>query len=291
MLSFSEWDKQYYSLDESIKDNVQNWLSRNLGGKIGKIDYIISELISIEKDYAKEWESSQMDISNMKGQIESGEISSLEEEDFRDKIKKINDSLEKSERRKTQKIRSLNMRVLDLAKGNSRITKYWNLKKSEAEVEVAENLYNLAKNLPDKKFEDDLYKRYLKSREELRKREKEIDDLVDDSEKEEFNKKETRKEEEGIINIKSLISMSVSQFSSEIKKYNKTDLRKIQRALIDQKNLGLNELRSLRRNKSRELDKVSGKEKDRVLQKFNPLIYEMGERIDKIREKINYIND
>ena len=289
MLSFSEWDKQYYSVDESIKDDVQNWLSRTFGGKIGKIDYIISELISIEKEYAKEWESLQMEISSMKSQIETGEISSVEKEDFRDKIKKKNESLERAERQKTQKIRSLNMRVLDLAKGNPRITKYWNLKKSEAEVEVAENLYNLAKNLPDKKFEDDLYKRYLKSREELRKREKEVDELVDDVEKEEPKKKETKKE--GSLDIKSLISMSVSQFSSELKRYDKSDLKKIQRALIDQKNLGLNELRSLRRNKARELDKATGKEKDKVLQKFNPLIYEIGERIDKIREKINYIND
>ena len=288
MLSFSEWDKQYYSVDESIKDDVQNWLSRTFGGKIGKIDYIISELVSIEKDFAKEWEKTQMEISGMKGQIAGDEISSSEEEDFRKKIKEKSASLEKMERQKTQKIRDLNMKVMDLAKGNPRVTKYWNLKKSEAEVEVAENLYNLAKNLPDKKFEDEQYKRYVKAKEELRKREKEMDELVQD---EEATQEPEKKGEKKSSSIKSLLGMSISEFSSEIKKYDKAEIRKIQRALIDQKNLGLNELRSLRRNKARDLDRASGKEKEKVLQKYNPLIYELGEKIDKIREKINHINE
>jgi hypothetical protein len=288
MLKFSEWEKIHYPVNESIKDDVQNWLSRTFGGKIDKIDYIISELVSAEKDYAKEWEKKQLEISGMKGQISSGEISSAEEEDFKRKIKEKSLDLEKMDRQKTQKVRSLNMRVLDLAKGNPRITKYWNLKKSEAEVEVAENLYNLSKNLPDRKFEDELYKRYLKAVEDLRKREKEMDEMVPDEETDQDPKEDKERKVSG---IKSLLGMSISEFTSEIKKYDKTEQRKIQRALIDQKNLGLNELRSLRRNKSRDLDRSSGKDKEKVLQKYNPLIYELGEKIDKIREKISYINE
>jgi len=85
--------------------------------------------------------------------------------------------------------------------------------------------------------------------------------------------------------------MSISDFKKEIKKYSAEQRRSIQKMLIDQKNLGLNELRSLRRTKSKELDKVSDKDKNRVTSKYNPLIYEVGERIDRIREKINHIND
>ena len=285
MLTFSEWDKKYYSVDESFKEDVQNWLSRSFGGKIGKIDYIISELVSTEKDFAKDWEKIQMEIGNLNSQIDTGELSDSETEDFRDKIKSKKKELESLERNKIQKIRSLNVRVLDLTKGSHRISKYWNLKKAEAEVEVAENLYNISKNLPDKDMEDQMYKRYLKSRDIFKSKKKELDEFVHKEEEEAPKEKKSS----GTPEVKELIRMSTAQFLSELKKYNKEEVRKIHRALIDQKNLGLNELRALRRNKAKEMDKVPAKEKEKVGQKFNPKIYEVGELIDKIRDKINHI--
>jgi hypothetical protein len=84
--------------------------------------------------------------------------------------------------------------------------------------------------------------------------------------------------------------MNLSDFKDEVKKYSPEGLKTLQRALIDQKNLGLNELRSLRRAKGKELDRAPAKEKTEILGRFNPKIYEIGERIDKIREKINHID-
>ena len=60
--------------------------------------------------------------------------------------------------------------------------------------------------------------------------------------------------------------------------------------MTDKKNLALNDLRTLRRNKSKEMDESTTKEKSKIMSKYNPKIYELGEFIDKIREKINYIN-
>jgi len=37
-----------------------------------------------------------------------------------------------------------------------RVNKYWELKKSEAEVEVMKNLYEISKKFPDKNLEDKL---------------------------------------------------------------------------------------------------------------------------------------
>ena len=37
MLNFSEWDKKYYSIDESAEETVLNWLSRTFGGKVKKM--------------------------------------------------------------------------------------------------------------------------------------------------------------------------------------------------------------------------------------------------------------
>ena len=84
--------------------------------------------------------------------------------------------------------------------------------------------------------------------------------------------------------------MSLSDFRYEIKKYSPEGLKALQRALIDQKNLGLNELRSLKRVKGKELDRASSREKTEIMGRYNPKIYEIEEKIDKIREKINHID-
>jgi len=288
MLTFSEWDKINYTLDESLKDDVKNWLSRTFGGKIGKIDEIISDLVSEEKSFAKEWEKIQISMSSVKDQVNSGEISDKEEEEFMENLKEKKKDLDRLERIKTQKIRSLNIKVLDLIKGNSRLTKYWNLKKAEAEVQVSENLYNISKNLPDKKMEDNLYKNYLKAYDSYRNKRKEMDEFV---QREEESEEKTEIKRSVLPEIRDLINMSLSKFISVIEKYDKEETRKIQRALIDQKNISLNELRSLRRTKAKEMDRVPQKEREKIGQKYNPRIYEIGEFIDRIRDKINHIGE
>ncbi len=288
MLTFSEWDKLHYSIDESFKEEVHNWLDRAFGGKIDKIDRIISDLSEIESDFAKEWEKTQKEIFDLKGEIDSKDSTLGEEKKIKEKIKTLNSRLESRERLKIQKIRDLNIKVLSLTKGNNRIVKYWNLKKSEAEVEVAESLYNISKNFPDKKMEDDLYNKYLKSYENFKNREKQIEKVIPPEEKSSEEKsKDVSKDV--TPDIQKLIQMNPSKFSLEVKKYSRNDIRKIQSALIEKKNSGLNELRSLRRTRSREADKVSPKERERVSQKYNPMIYELGEIIDGLREKISYL--
>ena len=85
--------------------------------------------------------------------------------------------------------------------------------------------------------------------------------------------------------------MSIPEFKDEIKKYSPSQIREVRKALIERKNMGLNELRSLRRDKNKELDKSSSKDRKEVLSKYNPKIYEIGEIIDAIREKINHLDD
>ena len=82
MLNFSEWDKQYYSIDES-EEGIINWLSRTFGGKVKKIDSILADLTYLEKEYAAQWEKDQFLIYDLKGQVDTGELSVEEEKDFR----------------------------------------------------------------------------------------------------------------------------------------------------------------------------------------------------------------
>jgi len=288
MLNFSEWDKKYYSIDESAEDGVLNWLSRTFGGKIKKIDSILADLTFLEKEYASQWEKDQSLIYNLKDQIETGELSPSEEKDFRNKIKEAKERISTAARRKVQQIRAFNEQAMKIVEGNPRAHKYWDLKKAEAEVEVVQNLYEISKKFPDKNLEDSLYSDYKKAYDSLKQKEKGIEKISKELEKEEDKKPETEKSE--ISGIMSLIKMSLSEFKSEIKGYSPAQLKSVHRALIDRKNLALNDLRTLRRTKGKEMDQATSKEKSKIMSKYNSKIYELGEFIDKIREKINHIN-
>lgn len=287
MLNFSEWDKQYNSIDEA-DGSVINWLSRTFGGKIKKIDSILADLTFLEREYASQWEKDQTLIYDLKGQIETGELSEMEEADFRKKIKDTKVRVAASYREKIQMIRALNDQAMNIVDKNSRIQKYWELKKSESEVEVMKNLYEISKKLPDKNLEDKLYSDYRKSYDDLKKKEKGLENISREVEKEDEKKPEGGESE--FTNANLLIRMSLSEFKSEIKNYDPAKIRAAQRALVGIKNLSLNELRSLRRAKNKEIDKTSSKEKNQVMNKFNPKIYEIEEFIDKIREKISYLD-
>ena len=234
---------------------------------------------------AVQWEKDQSLIYTLKDQIETGEISPAEEKDFRNKIKEAKERISTASRRKIQKIRAFNEQAMKLVEGNPRAHKYWDVKKAEAEVEVIQNLYEISKKLPDKNLEDSLYSDYKKAYDSLKQKEKGIEKISDDIEK-----KEEKKPESGTSDILALIKMSLSEFKSEIKGYSPAQLKSVHRALIDRKNLALNDLRTLRRTKSKEMDQATSKEKSKIMSKYNPKIYDLGEFIDKIREKINHIN-
>jgi hypothetical protein len=286
MLNFSEWDKQYYSIDES-EEGIINWLSRTFGGKVKKIDSILADLTYLEKEYAAQWEKDQSLIYDLKGQVDTGELSAEEEKDFRKKIKEAKERVADSYRKKIQRIRSYNEQAMKIVDKNSRVHKYWDLKKSEAEVEVMKNLYEISKKFPDKNLEDKLYGDYKKSYEDMKRKEKGFDAISKDVDKEE----EIGKDSIEGLSLSSLIKMGIPSFRSEIKNYSPSQLKSLKKSLIDRKNLSLNELRTLRRSKSKDLDRAKSREdKTLILNKYNSRIYEVGEFIDKIREKISHIN-
>jgi hypothetical protein len=286
MLNFSEWDKQYYSIDES-EEGIVNWLSRTFGGKIKKIDSILADLTFLEKEYSAQWEKDQSLIYDLKEQIETGELSEEEEEDFRKKIKEAKGRIEDSHRRKVQQIRFYNEQATRIVNKNSRVQKYWELKKSESEVEVMKNLYEISKKFPDKNLEDKLYGDYKKSYEDLKRKERGFDAISKDADKEE----EIGKDPIEGPSLSSLIKMGIPSFRSEIKNYSPAQLKFIKKSLIDRKNLFLNELRTIRRSKNRDLNRSISKE-DRSISKnkYDLRIYEVGEILDRIREKIRHID-
>lgn len=284
-LKFTDWDKAYYSIDESLGEDIHNWLSKNFGGKVSEIDGILSEIVRAEKEYSKEWEKIELENDSMKSQIESGSLEDQEEKDLRKKIKDNTNLISASLRKKIQKVRVLDAKGDKIAQGNPRLNKYWELKKAEADLEIIENLYKISKNLSDKGIQDELYVKYKKSYSNLQNRkektakvEKEIDTEEDSS----YDDAE----------LESLISMSNSGFRDEIEEYSSKEIRSLKRDLVNQKNSYMNDLRSIKKRKEKESSSAStSKERKEIISKFTPKISALGGMIDKIREKIAILND
>ena len=284
-LKFTDWDKTYYSIDESLGENIHNWLSKNFGGKISEIDGILSDIIRAEKEYSREWEKLEIENDSMKSQIESGNLEDQEEKDFRKKIRNNKNLITVSLRRKIQKVRVLDDKADKIVKGNPRLSKYWDLKKAEADLEIIENLYKISKNFIDKGIEEDLYGKYKKA----------YSNLKDKKERTEKIEKEIDSEEDASYDdseLESLVSMSNAKFRDEIEEYSAKEIKSLKRDLVNQKNSYMNDLRGIKRRKEKESNSAStSKERKEITSKFTPKISALGERIDRIREKIEILND
>jgi hypothetical protein len=284
-LKFGDWDKAYYSVNESLGENIHNWLSKNFGGKISEIDGILSDIIRAEKEYSREWEKLEIENDSMKSQIESGNLEDQEEKDFRKKIRNNKNLITVSLRRKIQKVRVLDDKADKIVKGNPRLSKYWDLKKAEADLEIIENLYKISKNFIDKGIEEDLYGKYKKA----------YSNLKDKKERTEKIEKEIDSEEDASYDdseLESLVSMSNAKFRDEIEDYSAKEIKSLKRDLVNQKNSYMNDLRGIKRRKEKESNSAStSKERKEITSKFTPKISALGERIDRIREKIEILND
>lgn len=284
-LKFSDWDKAYYSIDESLGENIHNWLSKNFGGKISELDGILADISRAEKEYSSEWEKLELENDSMKSKIESGGLEEGEERDLKKKIKSNTDLISVSLRRKNQKVKVLENKADRIVQGNPRLSKYLDLKKAETDLEIIENLYKISKNLSDKGIQDSLYSKYKKSYSDLqRKKEKaeKVEMEIDAEEKSSYDESE----------LESLISMSNSGFRDEIEGYSTKEIKSLRRDLIGQKNSHMNDLRILKKRKERETGSAdTSKERKEIISKFNPKISALGGRIDKIREKIAILND
>jgi hypothetical protein len=163
LLNFKEWEYQNINEKDAGLDKIVNWLSSNFGGSISKIDNLLSDISSIETKYSQEWNEIQTDIDALeiqKAQAKSDPAEAKKIERMIDRNQKLLSALSKKRKADIDKIDS---KVEKITKGNQRLISYWNLKKSELEADLAENLYKMAKDLTDESIADDLYNKYKKA--------------------------------------------------------------------------------------------------------------------------------
>ena len=159
LYKFRQWEQRVLNEANSLS-NIFNWLGANFGGSVSKIDAILSDILEIEEDYMKEWNEIQTEIDSLevqKAQIKSDPAEAKKLERMIDRNQKLINSLS---RKRKANIEAVEKKVEEVTQGKQKLISYWNLKKSEAEAEVAEKLYKLAKKFTDSSVADELYDKY-----------------------------------------------------------------------------------------------------------------------------------
>jgi len=242
LYNFTEWKKQDGINESNSVDKIVNWLSSNFGGTISKIDSLISDILKIEEDYMKEWNEIQTDIDSLevqKAQIKSDPAEAKKLERLIDRNQKLLNTLSKKRR---SQIESIEKKVEDTVKDKQRLIKYWNYKKAQAEVDVAERLYKLAKNLTDQSIADELYDKYKDAALMARKKDEDFRKTYGklDFSKDSTVDTETTGEEKAISSAKfsmdPILAMNAVQFTKYVQGMEKAQVRDLIKTMMTERN-------------------------------------------------------
>lgn len=158
--NFRQWDLNN-SLNEgkSMKD-ILNWFGNFFGGSVSKINSYLEDIVQIEEDYIKEWDKIVTEIDSL--QVQRAQITNDPAESRKlDRMIDRNEKLLQSVlNKKNSSISDIEEKVRKIAEKDSKLVSYWNLKKSGAEKEIAERLYDVAKKLTNPDLGEELYDKY-----------------------------------------------------------------------------------------------------------------------------------
>lgn len=249
-----------HRIDEGIMSNVKNWLSRNFGGSVSKIDSLLNSWKSNEWDYVKQNDKAEMEIHQLDLERASMRkdpaLYKANEASVRELKKKI--SALANFRDKNSSL--LETKIKKLVKNNDRLLDYYEMKKAKIEAELAKDLLDNYKW--DKSKEDEIYGRYSEALERVKEKEKEFKGI-------DFHSI-----------VRSLPSLSIPSKAEEIEKMSDDDLRKVfMSADKSEKMEILSKLDSLKTRYSRNLSEIKreiieAKKRFDDKDKLNPLYTE-----------------
>lgn len=158
--NFQQWDL-HNSLNEakSMKD-ILNWFGSFFGGSLSKIDSHLEDIVQIEEDYIKEWDKIVTEIDSLevqKAQIHNDPAESRKLDRMIDRSERLLQSLLS---KKNSSVAEIEEKVRNITEKDSKLVSYWNLKKTGAEKEIAERLYDISKKLTNPDLGEELYDKY-----------------------------------------------------------------------------------------------------------------------------------
>lgn len=160
LYNFEQWQNKSALNESRSTENIINWLSSNFGGSVAKIDSLLDSILTIEENYLSEWSNIQTEIDSLEVQKAQIKSDPAEAKKLERLISRNQNLLSALSKKRKAAIEVVEKKVEDATKGKQRLIAYWNLKKTDAESDVAERLYKMAKNLTDSSIADDLYDKY-----------------------------------------------------------------------------------------------------------------------------------
>jgi len=295
--NFRQWDN-FTSLNEAnALEKIFGWFCSIFGGTVSKIDSYLEDIIQLEEDYAKEWDKIMTDLDELevqKAQISNDPAESRKLDRMIDRNEKL---LQSALRKKNSSISDIEDKVRKLTEKDSKLVSYWNLKKTKAEKDVAERLYDISKKLTNPDLGEELYDKYKKAA--LAAKEKDEDfrqkygdmRLPGSPSKYSYSESPTIPEKSRISKgiLSRILNMSDKEFEKHVQKLGPSEIKDLKSDLIHVKNEMLR-LRSLdlkdygQDASSKGLSKVEIK-----MGESNIRNKHLG-RISDIRDKITYLN-
>jgi len=161
--NFRQWDK-FTSLNEAnALEKIFGWFGSIFGGTISKIDSYLEDIIQLEEDYAKEWDEIATEIDSLevqKAQISNDPAESRKLDRMIDRNEKL---IQSALRKKNSSISDVEDKVRKLTEKDSKLISYWNMRKTQAERDVAERLYDISKKLTNTDLGEELYDKYKRA--------------------------------------------------------------------------------------------------------------------------------
>ena len=239
LYNFKQWQNEIALNESKSIDNIMNWLSTNFGGSVSKIDALLAGILSIEEDYMKEWNDIQTEIDSLdvqKAQIKSDPAEAKKLERMISRNQKLLDALSKKRR---SAIDAVEKKVEDATKGKQRLISYWNMKKSEAESDVAEKLYKMAKNLTDSSIADELYDKYKDAALMAKKKDEQFRSKFGDLKLSSPSTIEVGDEKitkTGSFSLDPILAMNAVQFTKYVQGLEKNSVKELIRFMMTERN-------------------------------------------------------
>ena len=159
-LSFEEWESLH---EGQFFDKIKNFLSRSVGGAIGKLDDLLSSYRRSENDYIKDWDEGSIEKDKLEIELAQSKSDPAEIKKLERMMKRNRDVHSTAQKARADRSEAIDKKARSITKGNERLSEYWEVEVSRVNAEISERLHKKAKGFNDESEASRLYDVYQKS--------------------------------------------------------------------------------------------------------------------------------
>ena len=159
-LSFEEWESLH---EGQFFDKIKNFLSRSVGGAIDKLDELLSAYRRSESDYIKDWDEGSIEKDKLEIELAQSKSDPAEIKKLERMMKRNRDVHSTAQKARSDRSEAIDKKARSIAKGNERLSSYWDVEVARVNAEISEKLHKKAKTFNDESEASRLYDIYQKS--------------------------------------------------------------------------------------------------------------------------------